>query len=103
MEVSRFAELVYSIVEALDSGGLDPNNEDVKSVIGSGLGEIIEIIKNNRHAADPKIEERMKVILRSAKNDERDYVFSKMLKVPDGPKIVFDIFIRILAKSVTVK
>jgi CheY-like chemotaxis protein len=80
-EVSRFAELVYSIVEALDSGGLDPNNEDVKSVIGSGLGEIIEIIKNNRHAADPKIEERMKLILRSAKSDERDYVFSKMLKV----------------------
>lgn len=102
-EVSRFAELVYSIVEALDSGGLDPNNEDVKSVIGSGLAEIIEIIKNNRHAADPKIEERMKVILRSAKSDERDYVFSKMLKVPDGPNIVFDIFIRILAKSVTVK
>jgi hypothetical protein len=84
-EVSRFAELVYSIVEALDSGGLDP------------------IIKNNRHAADPKIEERMKVILRSAKSDERDYVFSKMLKVLDRPNIVFDIFIRILVKSVTVK
>jgi hypothetical protein len=102
-EVSRFAELVYSIVEALDSGGLDPNNEDLKSVIGSGLGEIIEIIKNNRHAADPKIEERMKLILRSAKSDERDYVFSKMLKVPDRPNIVFDIFIKILAKSVTLK
>ena len=81
-EVSRFAELVYSIVEALDSGGLDP------------------IIKNNRHAADSKIEERMKVI---PKSDERDYVFSKMLKVLDRPNIVFDIFIRILVKSVTVK
>jgi hypothetical protein len=45
----------------------------------------------------------MKVILRSAKSDERDYVFSKMLKVPDRPNIVFDIFIKILAKSVTLK
>jgi CheY-like chemotaxis protein/Zn finger protein HypA/HybF involved in hydrogenase expression len=80
-EVSRFAEFIYSIVEALKSGGLDPNNEDVKSVISSALAEIIDIIKNNRHAADPKIEARMKVILRSAKSDERDYVFNKILKV----------------------
>jgi hypothetical protein len=80
-EISRFAEFVYSIVEALNSGGLDPNNEDVKSVISSALAEIIDIIKNNRHAADPKIEARMKVILRSAKSDERDYVFNKILKV----------------------
>jgi hypothetical protein len=80
-EVSRFAEFVYSIVEALNSGGLDPNNEDVKSVISSALAEIIDIIKSNRHAADPKIEARMKVILSSAKSDERDYVFNKLLKV----------------------
>ncbi len=80
-EVSRFAEFIYSIVEALESGGLDPNNEDVKSIISSALAEIMDIIKNNRHAADPKIEERMKLILRSAKSDEHDYVFSKILKV----------------------
>ena len=45
-EVSRFAEFVYSIVEALNAGGLEiPNNEDVKSVISSGLGEIIRLSK----------------------------------------------------------
>jgi CheY-like chemotaxis protein len=80
-EVSRFAEFIYGIVEALHAGGLDPNSEDVKSVISSALAEVVDIIKNNRHVADPKIEERMKLILRSAKSDERDYVFNKILKV----------------------
>jgi CheY-like chemotaxis protein/Zn finger protein HypA/HybF involved in hydrogenase expression len=80
-DVSRLAELVYIIVEALNSGSLDPHNEDINSVIGAALAEIIDIINNNRHSANPKIEERMKAILRSAKSDELDYVYNKTLKV----------------------